>query len=158
AVVFKPSEIAPRSGALVEDLFKGLLPEGVLQVVQGGKEHGAALAAADLDLVVFTGSVSAGRKGAHACAERLSPCSLELGGNDAAIVLGDADLHRAANGIVWGALTMGGQNCAAVERVYVERSVAKAFTDAVVTIVKGLAAGDVGPLATRAQRDRVSDQ
>ena len=158
AVVFKPSEIAPRSGAILEELFKGLLPEGVLEVVQGGKEIGIAVAAADVDLVVFTGSVAAGRAVAHACAERLVPCSLELGGKDAAIVLADADLTRAANGIVWGALTMGGQNCASVERVYVERAVAKEFTDKVVAAVKALLVGDVGPLTTRAQRDLVTEQ
>jgi acyl-CoA reductase-like NAD-dependent aldehyde dehydrogenase len=152
AVVFKPSEVSPRSGALVAELFEGLLPPGVLQVVQGGGEAGAALVSADVDLVVFTGSVATGRKVAHACAERLSPCSLELGGKDAAIVLADANLDRAANGVVWGALTNAGQNCASVERVYVERAVAQAFTDKVVAVVKSLRVNDdVGPLATKQQ-------
>src|SRR5262249_3329065 len=86
AVVFKPSEIAPRSGALVACLFEGLLPEGVLTLVQGGRDAGAALVTADVDLVVFTGSVATGRKVAVTCAEKLIPCSLELGGKDAAIV------------------------------------------------------------------------
>ncbi len=156
AVVWKPSEVSPRSGALVADLFEGIVPEGIFQIVQGGREAGAKLAEADVDLVVFTGSVAAGRKVAHACAERLSPCSLELGGKDAAIVLADANLERAAQGVVWGALTNAGQNCAAIERVYVEKSVAEAFTTRVVEIVKSLRAGaDVGPLATLAQRDIV---
>ncbi len=155
AVVLKPSEVSPRSGKLVHELFDGLVPEGLVGLVQGGKDAGAALASADVDLVVFTGSVAAGRKVAHACAERLIPCSLELGGKDAAIVLADADLDRAANGIVWGALTMSGQNCASVERVYVEKAVAKQLTDKIVAVVKGLAEGDVGPLATATQRELV---
>ena len=132
AVVFKPSEVTPRSGEMVAKLFAGLVPEGLVQLVQGGGDVGAALAEADVDLVVFTGSVASGRKVAHACAERLSPCSIELGGKDAAIVLADANLDRAANGIVWGAMMNAGQNCASVERVYVDRKVADEFTKKVV--------------------------
>ncbi len=153
AIVFKPSEITPRSGKAVVDLFEGLLPEGVLTLVQGAGDAGAKLCEADVDLVVFTGSPTSGRKVAHACAERLIPCALELGGKDAAIVLADADLDRAANGLVWGAMMNAGQNCGAVERVYVEESVAKALTDKVVAVTKSLRIGDdVGPLTTAAQR------
>lgn len=153
AVVFKPSEVTPRSGAIVGELVAGLVPEGLLEVVQGAGDVGAELCAADVDLVVFTGSVGTGRKVAHACADRLVPCALELGGKDAAIVLGDADVERAANGIVWGAMMNAGQNCASVERVYVVRAVAEAFTKRVGEVVASLQADrDVGPLATDAQR------
>jgi acyl-CoA reductase-like NAD-dependent aldehyde dehydrogenase len=153
AVVFKPSEVTPRSGAIVAELFAGLLPDGLLAVVQGSGDVGSALCASDVDLVVFTGSVATGRKVAHACAERLVPCSLELGGKDAAIVLADADLERAANGIVWAAMMNAGQNCASVERVYVDRRVSEAFTKRVCEVAASLRPGiDVGPLATAAQR------
>jgi acyl-CoA reductase-like NAD-dependent aldehyde dehydrogenase len=153
AIVFKPSEVTPRSGAIVAELFEGLLPEGLLGIVHGAGDVGAALCAADVDLVVFTGSVTSGRKVAHACAERLVPCSLELGGKDAAIVLADADLERAANGIVWAAMMNAGQNCASVERVYVDRTVGEAFTKRVCSVVESLRPGiDIGPLATAAQR------
>jgi len=153
AVVFKPSEVSPKSGALVAEVLAGLVPEGVFGLVQGAGEVGTALCAADVDLVVFTGSVATGRKVAHACAEKLIPCSLELGGKDAAIVLADADLERAANGVVWGAMMNAGQNCASVERVYVVRSVGEAFTKKVCEAVAALRPGiDVGPLATPAQR------
>jgi acyl-CoA reductase-like NAD-dependent aldehyde dehydrogenase len=162
AVILKPSEISPRTGALIGEMIAGLVPEGVFEVVQGGGDVGGALCAADIDLVCFTGSVATGRKVARACAERLVPCSLELGGKDAAIVLADADLTRAANGVVWGALGNAGQNCAAIERVYVEKSVAEAFTAKVVEVVKSLRSReDVGPLATERQcalvRDHVKD-
>jgi acyl-CoA reductase-like NAD-dependent aldehyde dehydrogenase len=157
AVIFKPSEVTPRSGELLAKLFEGLLPAGVLELVQGGGQVGGALCAADVDLIVFTGSVATGRKVAHACAERLSPCAVELGGKDAAIVLADADLDRAANGIAWGAMMNAGQNCASVERVYVDRKVAEAFTQKVVAVVAKLRPGlDVGPLATPAQRSIVA--
>jgi acyl-CoA reductase-like NAD-dependent aldehyde dehydrogenase len=159
AVVFKPSEVSPRCGALVVDFFAGLLPEGVLGLVQGAGDVGEALCQADVDLVVFTGSVGTGRKVAHACAERLVRCSLELGGKDAAIVLADADLDRAAHGVVWGAMMNAGQNCASIERVYVIRSVGEAFTKKVCDAVAALRPGaDVGPLATPAQRAIVSRQ
>jgi acyl-CoA reductase-like NAD-dependent aldehyde dehydrogenase len=153
AIVFKPSEISPRVGRLVVDLFDGIVPEGLLGLVQGGGDAGARLCASDVDLVVFTGSPASGRKVAHACAERLVPCALELGGKDAAIVLADADLERAANGIVWGAMMNAGQNCGAVERVYVEKKVAGALTDKIVAATKALRVGtDVGSLSTPAQR------
>jgi acyl-CoA reductase-like NAD-dependent aldehyde dehydrogenase len=157
AVVFKPSEVSPRAGKLVADLFEGLLPKGVLGLEQGGGDAGAALCEADVDLVVFTGSVRAGRKVAHACAERLVPCSLELGGKDAAIVLADANIERAAQGIVWGAMSNAGQNCAAIERVYVVKAVADKLTARATEIAKSLRFGDdIGPLATEAQRTLVS--
>lgn len=156
AVVFKPSEVSPRAGKVVAELFEGLLPEGVLTVVQGGGDVGAALCEADVDLVVFTGSVRTGRIVAKACAERLIPASLELGGKDAAIVLADADLERAANGVAWGALTNAGQNCAAIERVYVEKPIADAFIGKLKDAVAKLRLGDdVGTLTTEAQRSTV---
>lgn len=155
AVVFKPSEVSPRTGALIGELFEGL-PAGVLEIVQGGGDVGAALCESGVDLVVFTGSVATGRKVAHACAERLVPVSLELGGKDAAIVLADADVDRAANGLVWGAMMNAGQNCAAIERVYVEKPVAEQLIAKIVSAVQALKAGDdVGPLSTSAQREIV---
>ena len=153
AVVFKPSEITPRTGKLLVSLFDGLVPAGLLGLVQGGEDVGAALLSEEIDAVVFTGSTATGKKVAHACAERLLPCTLELGGKDAAIVLADADLDRAANGIVWGAMMNAGQNCGAVERVYVEKSVAEKLTEKIVAATKALRYGeDVGPLTTAAQK------
>ncbi|AUX42001.1 aldehyde dehydrogenase [Sorangium cellulosum] len=152
AVVFKPSEVAPRSGALVASLFEGLLPDGVLSVAQGGGDVGAALVEAGVDLVVFTGSVAAGKKIAVACAERLVPTSLELGGKDSAIVLGDCDLERAARGVVWGAFTNAGQSCASIERVYVEQAIADRFITRAVALTRELRPGvDVGEMTTARQ-------
>ena len=156
SVVFKPSEVTPRTGAILGELFQGLLPDGLFAVVQGGREVGTALVAAPVDLVAFTGSVASGRKVAAACAERFVPCSLELGGKDAAIVRHDADLDRAASGIAWGAFTNAGQNCASIERVYVHESVAALFLKKLVATVQTLRAReDVGPLTTQAQFNTV---
>ena len=152
AVVFKPSEITPRTGKLVAELFADLVPAGLIGLVQGGGDAGARLCGSDVDLIVFTGSPASGRKVAHACADRLIPCTLELGGKDAAIVLADADLDRAANGIVWGAMMNAGQNCGAVERVYADKTIVKDLTARIVAATRALRPGeDVGPLTTAAQ-------
>jgi acyl-CoA reductase-like NAD-dependent aldehyde dehydrogenase len=157
AVLFKPSEVTPRCGALVASLFDGLLPDGVLTLVQGDAAAGRAVVAADVDLMVFTGSVATGRAIAVACAERLLPCSLELGGKDAAIVLEDCNLERAAQGICWGAFTNAGQNCAAIERVYVHEKIADRFIARLVELTKALRPGvDTAYMTTQAQKDKVA--
>lgn len=152
AVIFKPSEVTPKSGALVASLFEGLLPHGVLTLEQGDREVGRAILRQEIDLAIFTGSVRGGREVAVACAERLVPCSLELGGKDAALVLADADIERAARGVVWGAFTNAGQNCASIERVYVESAVAVPFVQKIVELTGALRPGvDTGRLTTEGQ-------
>jgi acyl-CoA reductase-like NAD-dependent aldehyde dehydrogenase len=158
AVVLKPSEVTPKAGELVASFFEGLVPSGLVGLVAGGAEEGAALVRSDVDAVVFTGSVATGKKVAAACAERLVPCSLELGGKDAAIVLEDAPLERTARGLVWGAFTNAGQNCASVERVYVVRSRAEAVVKRVAELTKELAPGkDVGRITTERQAATVRE-
>ena len=111
----------------------------------------------------FTGSTATGRKVAVACAERLIPYSLELGGKDPALVLADADLERAANGITFGGMFNSGQACVSVERVYVEAPIYDEFVAKLTDKVSQLRQGqddrgyrfDVGAIATAAQRDIV---
>ena len=91
---------------------------------------------------MFTGSVATGKKVMAAAAKNLTPVVLELGGKDAAVVCRDADLDRAARGIVWGAFLNAGQTCASVERVYVEEPVAEAFIAKVVEETRRLRVGD----------------
>lgn len=156
AVVFKPSEITARSGALVASLFAGLVPEGLLSLVQGGKDVGEAVVRGGVDVVVFTGSVATGRRIAIACAEQLIPCSLELGGKDAAIVFGDADVERTARGLVWGAFTNAGQNCASIERAYVHKDIADKLSARIVELTQELRPKiDTAVLTTRRQADIV---
>jgi succinate-semialdehyde dehydrogenase/glutarate-semialdehyde dehydrogenase len=145
AVLLKPSEVTPYSGKLVADLFEAAgLPDGVLGVLLGDGETGAALVEAGVDKISFTGSVETGRKVAIACAERLVPCTLELGGKDPMIVCADADLDRSAGGAVAGACMNTGHYCCGTERVYVVDSVAEAFTQKVVERVKALRQGGDG--------------
>ena len=128
AVLLKPSEVAPRSGDWAARIFhEAGVPEDLLQVLHGDGETGAALVTAGVQKISFTGSVGTGKKIAVACAEQLIPCTLELGGKDAAIVCADADLERAANGTVFNSIFNTGHVCMGVERVYVVESVADEF-------------------------------
>jgi acyl-CoA reductase-like NAD-dependent aldehyde dehydrogenase len=119
-VVAKGSEVTPFSAKLAEDIFlEAGLPEGVLQVLLGDGETGAAIVRGGVDKVSFTGSVATGRKVAEACARQLIPVTLELGGNDAMIVCADADLDRAADGAWVGSCMNTGHYCCGTERIYV---------------------------------------
>lgn len=147
AVVFKPSEVTPETGALVASLFQEILPGGLISVVQGGADTGRAVVDV-VDHVVFIGGAQAGRSVAARAAERLISASLELGGNDAALVLGDCDLERTVSGVLWGAFTNSGQNCAAIERVYVDKARYEAFVARLIAAASTL---ELAPVATAAQ-------
>ncbi|MFZ5478859.1 MAG: aldehyde dehydrogenase family protein [Myxococcota bacterium] len=152
AVVWKPSEHAARCGALLAEVFAAALPPDLVITVQGGAAQGEALVDARPDRVCFVGSVATGRAVAERAARGLVPCSLELGSKDPAIVLHDADLERAANGVAWGAFHNAGQDCASVERVYVDARVADAFVEKVVAVARSLREGeDYGPLVNERQ-------
>lgn len=155
SVVVKPSELTPLavSGAIAGWSQIGAPP--VLAVVTGDGGVGAAVVD-QVDFVEFTGSPRTGRAIARAAAERLIPCALELGGKDAMIVLADADIERAANAAVWGAMANCGQMCVSVERVYVEAPVYPQFVSAVTAKAAALRVGtDIGALTSPAQRDIV---
>ncbi|WLW51067.1 aldehyde dehydrogenase family protein [Streptomyces sp. YU58] len=129
AVVLKPSEYTPLTALLMEKMARECgWPKDVFQVVTGAGATGQALVDT-ADFVMFTGSTKTGRAVAARAGERLVPCSLELGGKDALIVLADASLERAVNVTLHGALCNGGQMCTSVERVYVEEPVYDAFVD-----------------------------
>ncbi len=132
AVVFKPSEFTPAIGRWLVDSFAEVVAgRPVLQLLTGFGETGAALCGAGVDKLAFTGSAATGRLVMAACAQRLTPCIIECGGKDALIVAADADLERAADQTVWGAMFNAGQTCAGVERVYVEAPAYDRFADLV---------------------------
>src|ERR1700686_1097070 len=166
AVVCKTSDFTPQCGALIEKLFVGAgFPGNLITVVQGGGEVGQALIDASPDKVLFTGSVATGRRVAEACAKKLIPSVLELGGKDAMIVLADAHLETASSAAVWGSFTNCGQACLSVERIYVERAIAAKFTDLCVQKTKQLCIGpasdpdvEVGPMIHLRQLEKVEEQ
>jgi succinate-semialdehyde dehydrogenase/glutarate-semialdehyde dehydrogenase len=162
-VVLKPAPattlIGLRIGALVRDAG---FPDGVVNVVAVEDAVAAALTEDPrIAKIVFTGSTATGRKIMTAAARNLTPVLLELGGKDPAVVCRDADLDRAARGVVWGAFVNAGQTCASVERVYVEAEVADAFIAKVVEetarLRVGGVTGDVGPMTMERQRRIVED-
>jgi len=159
-VVLKPAPattlVGLRLGALAG---KAGFPDGVVNVVAVDDAVAASLVEDPrIGKIVFTGSVATGRKVMAAAAKNLTPVVLELGGKDPAIVCRDADLDRAAKGIVWAAFLNTGQTCASVERVYVERPAAETFLAKVVAEARGVrvagtaGGGDVGPLTLERQR------
>jgi acyl-CoA reductase-like NAD-dependent aldehyde dehydrogenase len=164
AVLSKPSEFTPLVWRMAVDGWKQIGAPDVLDAVYGFGQTGAALV--DLvDCVMFTGSVNTGRRIAVAAAQRLIPCSLELGGKDAMIVCADADIDRAADGAVWGAFALTGQVCISVERVYVEEPVYDEFVSKVVAKTSQLRQGmdaehdyscEVGSMTTAQQLAIVS--
>lgn len=161
AVVFKPSEVTPRTGEWVARVLHAAgVPKDVVQVLLGDGETGAALVDSQIDKVCFTGSATTGRKIASACAERFVPCTLELGGKDAMIVCADADLERAAAGAVYLSMFNTGQVCMSVERVYVIDSVADEFIEMVTQKAAAVTYGpgdtDLGPLFWDKQLDIVT--
>ncbi|HEX2239611.1 MAG TPA: aldehyde dehydrogenase family protein, partial [Actinomycetota bacterium] len=127
-VVLKPSEVTPGVGERIREILEPL-PAGVATVVQGGAEVGAALVDAPCDKLCFIGSPRTGRRIAEAAARHLTPCVMELGGTDPAIVCSDADLDIASSGILWGAFQNAGQTCCSIERAYVVDSVADQFEE-----------------------------
>ena len=165
-VVLKPAPSTTLVGLRIGEMArKAGLPQGVLNVV-AVDDAGAAALVEDprVAKIVFTGSVATGKKIMAAAASNLTPVVLELGGKDAAIVCRDADLARAAQGIVWGAFLNAGQTCASVERVYVEKEIAEPFLARVVAETKKLRLGDpaqpgvdVGPMSLERQRRIVAD-
>ena len=166
AVLYKPSEHATLTGLrLVDLLHRAGVPVDVVQTVVGGGATGAALVAADIDMVCFTGSYATGRKVAAAAADRLLRVQLELGGKDAAYVCDDVDVDDAALAIAEGAFYNAGQSCSAIERVYVHEAIWDRFVDALVEVVGAYRVGDpaddatdVGPLARAAQLDVLDAQ
>jgi acyl-CoA reductase-like NAD-dependent aldehyde dehydrogenase len=159
-VVLKPSEVAPHSGAIIADLaLEAGLPDGVVTVIHGEGDTGAALVEA-ADMIAFTGSTEIGKLIAAEAAYTLKPLILELGGKDAMIVLEDANVRDAARAAATFATFNGGQSCVAVERVYVVDDVYDEFLDELRNAMRKLNTGDgdkgdIGPMIDRHQIDVV---
>jgi acyl-CoA reductase-like NAD-dependent aldehyde dehydrogenase len=164
AVVLKPSEHAPFTGAILAELCDAAgLPEDLVLVVQGDGATGEALVSAGADHLHLVGSPATARAVLARAAELLLPVSLELGGKDPAVVLADADLELAARGIAFGAFYNAGQTCVSTERVFVEERVYEPFLRHLVRVTEGLRVGnagniDIGPMTLDAQLEKVEAQ
>ncbi|MDR1278260.1 MAG: aldehyde dehydrogenase family protein [Treponema sp.] len=165
AVILKAASLTPGVGRALADLFAAAeLPLGLFTLLEmPGAEAGPALINAGVDKLFFTGSSSVGRELMALAAPRLLPLVLELGGADAALVRFDADLDRAAAGIVWAGFANAGQSCGGVQRVLIHRTVYPVFREKLAALISELRPGsgeeaDLGPLATARQKERVEQQ
>ena len=165
-VVIKPSPYTPLSTIRLVELMNEVLPAGVVNVVcsddQTTNIGGAMSAHPGIRKIVFTGSINTGKKVMATASETVKRLTLELGGNDAAIVLPDVDPKAIAEGLFWGAFINNGQTCAAMKRLYVHDSVYDEVCEALVDFAKAIPVGEgmdessvLGPINNQMQFDKV---
>ncbi|QDO87484.1 aldehyde dehydrogenase family protein [Ornithinimicrobium ciconiae] len=163
AVVFKPSELTPRTGQWLVDSFERAVGRPVLLAVQGGPEVGDALCRSGVDKLGFTGSTGTAKKVMATCAKTLTPVLIEGGGKDALIVDEDGDVEAAAAAAVWGGMSNAGQTCIGVERVLAHTAVYDQVVAAIVREASTVRAGtddeaDLGPITLPKQVGIIQEQ
>ena len=165
ACVFKPAEDVPHTGhVLVEIMLDAGLPPEVIQLVHGlGEDVGAAIVAhPDVPVVSFTGSTETGRLVGETCGRLHKRLSLEMGGKNAMIVMDDADLELALDGVLWGAFGTTGQRCTATSRLILQSGIHDEFLSRLIDRARAMTLGDgrkkgtdVGPLIHESSRTKV---
>lgn len=162
-MVLKPSPFTPLTSLRFGQIAQSVLPPGVLSVVSGGNELGPQMTAhPDIAKISFTGSTETGKHVIRAAAGTVKRLTLEMGGNDAAIVLPDADWESIVPQLFWGAIGNSGQWCVGIKRLYVHRSFQPQFVQAFVDYARRQKLGDgldpevgVGPVQNKMQFDKV---
>jgi acyl-CoA reductase-like NAD-dependent aldehyde dehydrogenase len=162
-VIIKPSPFTPLSTLRLVELLNGILPPGVLSAVAGGTDVGAHLTQhPSIDKVVFTGSIETGRKVMVSAAATLKRLTLELGGNDAGIVLPNTKVDALLEKLFWGCFLNAGQTCAALKRLYVHEDQYDEVVDKFAAYVQRIPVGDgmfpenlIGPVSNKMQFDKV---
>jgi acyl-CoA reductase-like NAD-dependent aldehyde dehydrogenase len=162
-VVIKPSPHTPLSTIRLVEVLNEVLPAGVLNVVAGRDDLGQMMTEhPDIQKIVFTGSCATGKKVMQAASGNLKRLTLELGGNDAGIVLPDANPKEIAEKLFWGAFINNGQTCAALKRLYVASEIYDEVCDALVEYAKNVPVGYgldensvLGPVQNKMQYDKV---
>jgi acyl-CoA reductase-like NAD-dependent aldehyde dehydrogenase len=163
--IIKPSPFTPLTTLRIGEILNEVLPPGVVSVLAGGDELGAMLTAhPGIDKISFTGSVATGKKVMAGCASTLKRVTLELGGNDAAIVLDDVDVADVAKKLFFAATVNSGQVCMAVKRIYAHEKIYDALCAALIAEAKKAHLGDgfdpattLGPIQNRRQYERVCE-
>jgi acyl-CoA reductase-like NAD-dependent aldehyde dehydrogenase len=164
-VVLKPSPFTPLATLRLGELLRPVFPPGVLSVVSGGDALGARMTEHPaVRKITFTGSVATGKRVAAAAVPDLKRITLELGGNDPALVLDDASVDAVADGIFWSSFANAGQICSAIKRVYAPASLHGALVDALAERARAVRVGrgtekgtQLGPITTRPQFERVRE-
>jgi acyl-CoA reductase-like NAD-dependent aldehyde dehydrogenase len=163
-VVVKPAPSTPLATLALGRIAARVLPPGVVNIISGGTESGERLTQHEkVRKITFTGSTETGKRIMANASPRLKRLTLELGGNDAGIVLEDADPKAIAADIFWAKFSNCGQVCAALKRLYVHRSIFSPLCDALAEVAAAVKIGpgfstgvQIGPMQNRAQRDRMA--
>ena len=164
-IVLKPSPFTPLTTLRIAELIKDVVPAGVVNVITGPDELGPLITEhPDIDKITFTGSTATGRKIMEGASKDLKRITLELGGNDASIVLPDADVSKVAEQLFWSSFSNAGQICVAAKRIYIHEDIYDELSAAIADYAKTVVVGDgaqqgtgVGPIQNRKQFDRVCE-
>ncbi|MFC4293336.1 aldehyde dehydrogenase family protein [Sphingorhabdus arenilitoris] len=164
-IVLKPSPFTPLTTLRLAELIKDVAPAGVVNIITGEDSLGPLMTAhPDIDKVTFTGSTATGKKIMEGASKDLKRITLELGGNDASIVLPDANVAKVAEQLFWSSFTNAGQICVAAKRIYIHEDIYDELSAAIAEYAKNVKVGDgseqgtaVGPIQNKKQFDRVCE-
>lgn len=162
-IVLKPSPFTPLATLRIMELVADVVPAGVLNVITGGDDLGPMITAhPDIDKITFTGSTATGKRVMESASKDLKRITLELGGNDASIVLPDADVKKVAEQLFWSSFTNAGQICVAAKRIYIHEDIYDELSAAIAEYARHVKVGDgaeqgtaVGPIQNKKQYERV---
>ncbi|MEL7198149.1 MAG: aldehyde dehydrogenase family protein [Pseudomonadota bacterium] len=162
-IILKPSPFTPLTTLRIAELIADVAPPGVINIITGEDSLGPLITAhADIDKITFTGSTATGKKIMEGASADLKRITLELGGNDASIVMPDADPKKVAEQLFWSSFTNAGQICIAAKRVYIHEDIYDELSQAIADYAKNVVVGDgaeqgtgVGPIQNKKQYDRV---
>ena len=164
-IVLKPSPFTPLTTLRIAELIKDVVPAGTVNIITGPDELGPLITEhPDIDKITFTGSTATGKKIMEGASGDLKRITLELGGNDASIVLPDADVEKVAEQLFWSSFSNAGQICVAAKRIYIHEDIYDDLSKAIAEYAKGVVVGDgsqqgtgVGPIQNKKQFDRVCE-
>ena len=164
-IVLKPSPFTPLTTLRIAELIKDVVPAGTVNIITGEDSLGPLITEhPGIDKITFTGSTATGKKIMEGAARDLKRITLELGGNDASIVLPDADVEKVAEQLFWSSFSNAGQVCIAAKRIYIHEDIYDDLSKAIAEYAKGVTVGDgsqqgtgVGPIQNRKQFERVCE-
>jgi len=162
-IVLKPSPFTPLTTLRLAELIKDVAPPGVVNIITGEDSLGPLMTShPDIDKITFTGSTATGKKIMEGASKDLKRITLELGGNDASIVLPDANVEKVAEQLFWSSFTNAGQICVAAKRIYIHEDIYDELSAAIAAFAKNVKVGDgaqqgtaVGPIQNKKQYERV---
>ncbi len=164
-IVLKPSPFTPLTTLRIAELIKDVVPAGTVNIITGEDSLGPLITEhPDIDKITFTGSTATGKKIMAGASGDLKRITLELGGNDASIVLPDADVEKVAEQLFWSSFSNAGQICVAAKRIYIHEDIYDDLSKAIAEYAKNVVVGDgaqqgtgVGPIQNKKQFDRVCE-